>query len=189
MIDPTSAHIVLSVALAITLGVLVRVLRVRRVPTIRSVIQAEKKHVVRICEQAVNESSLLTPDVLERLEVAAARDKTGRFRKPGHSRLRATARDCIRAQLIRALFEPPGLSRDGGTSVLADVLDQHQPGSATPLALDHQSMERHASRRLLEGTIIVHTISIGGGIRLYTAKLPVGSSRPRITAKRARFAS
>ena len=153
MIDPTSAHIVLSAALAITLGVLVRVLCVRRGPTIRSAVQAEKKHVVRICKQAVNESSVLTPDVLERLEVAAARDETGWFRKPGHSRLRATARDCIRAQLIKALFTPSGLSSDGGTSVLADVLDQLQPGSATPLALDHQCMERDASRRLLEGTI------------------------------------
>ena len=153
MIDPTSAHIVLSAALAITLGVLVRVLCVRRVPTIHSAIQAEKKHVARICRQAVNESLVLTPDVLERLEVAAARDETGRFRNPGHSRLRATARDCIRAQLIRALFEPSGLSSDGATSVLADVLDQLQPGSATPLALDHQSTERDASRRLLEGAI------------------------------------
>ncbi len=108
---------------------------------------AEKKHVVRICKQAANQSSLLTPDVLERLEVAAARAETG------HSRLRATARDCIRAQLIKALFEPSGLSSDGGTSVLADVLDQLQPGSATPLALDHQSAERDASRRLLEGKI------------------------------------
>ena len=34
---------VLSAALAITLGLLVRALCVRRVPTIRSVIQAEKK--------------------------------------------------------------------------------------------------------------------------------------------------
>ena len=129
MIDPTSAHVVLSAALAITLGVLVRVLCVRRVPTIRSAIQAEKKRVVRICKQAANQSSLLTPDVLERLEVAAARDETGQFRQPGHSRLRATARDCIRAQLIKALVEPSGLSSDGGTSVLADVLDQLQPGS------------------------------------------------------------
>ena len=153
MIDPTSAHIVLSVALAITLGVLVRVLCVRRVPTIRSAIQAERKHVIRICKQAANESSLTTPDVLERLEVAAARDETGQIRKPGQSRLRVTARDCIRAQLIKALFEPSGLSSDGGTSVLADVLDQLQPGSATPLALDHQSMERDASRRLLEGAV------------------------------------
>ena len=153
MIAATSAHIVLSAALAITLGMLVRVLCVRRGPTIRSAIQAEKKHVVRVCKQAVNESSLLTPDALERLEVAAARDETGQFRKPGHSWLRTTARDCIRAQLIRALFEPSGLSSDGGTSVLAGMLDQLQPGSATPLALDHQSMERDASRRLLEGAI------------------------------------
>ena len=114
---------------------------------------AEKKHVVRICKQAANQSSLLTLDVLERLEVAAARDEMGQFRQPGHSRLRAIARDCIRAQLIKALFEPSGLSSDGGTSVLAEVLDQLQPGSATPLALDHQSTERDASRRLLEGAI------------------------------------
>ena len=153
MIDPTSAHIVLSAALAITLGLLVRVLCVRRVPTIRSVIQAERKHVVRVCKQALNESSLLTPDVLERLEVAAAREEAGQSRKPGRSRLRATARDCIRAQLIKALFDPSGLSSDGGASVLADVLDQLQPSSATPLALDGQSMERAASRRLLEGAI------------------------------------
>ena len=153
MIDPTSAHIVLSAALAITLGVLVRVLCVRRVPTIRSAIQAEKKHVVRICKQAVNESLVLTPECLERLEVAAARDETGQFRRHGHSRLRATARDCFRAQLIKALFEPSGLSSDGDASVLADVLDQLQPSSATPLALDHQSTERDASRRLLEGAI------------------------------------
>ena len=156
MIDPTSAHIVLSAALAITLGLLVRVLCVRRVPTIRSVIQAEKKHVVRICKQAANESSLLTPDVLERLEVAAARDATGQFRKLGHSRLRATARDCVRAQLIKSLFEPSGLSSDGGTRVLADVLDQLHPSSATPVTLDGQSKERDASRRLLEGAINRH---------------------------------
>ena len=85
--------------------------------------------------------------------VAAARDETGQFRKPGHSRLRATARDCVRAQLINVLFEPSGLSSEGGTSVLADVLDQLQPSSATPLTLDGQSMERDASRRLLEGAI------------------------------------
>ena len=153
MIDPTSAHIVLSAALGIALGVLVHLLRVRRVPTICSVSQAEKKHVVRLCKQAVNVSSVLTPDVVERLEVAVARDETGRLRKPGHSRLRATARDCIRAQLIKALFEPSGLSSDGGTNVLADVLDQLQPGSATSLALDHQSMERDANRRLLVGAV------------------------------------
>ncbi|MCY4595113.1 MAG: hypothetical protein OXC19_09985 [Bryobacterales bacterium] len=153
MIDPTSAHIVLSAALAITLGVLVRVLCVRRVPTIRSAIQAEKKRVARICKQSMNELSVLTPDVLERLEAAAARDETGQFRKPGHSRLRATARDCIRAQLIKALFEPSGLSSDGGTNVLADVLDQLQPSSATPVTRDAQSVERDASRRLLKGAI------------------------------------
>lgn len=49
MTEPTTAHIVLSGALAITLGLLVRAFYVRRVPTIRSVIQAEKKHIVRIC--------------------------------------------------------------------------------------------------------------------------------------------
>ena len=153
MMDPASAHIVLSAALAITLGALVRVLCVRRVPTVRSVIQAEKKQVVRICKQAVNESSVLTPDVPERLEVAAARDATSQFRNPGHSRLRATARDCVRAQLFKALVEPSRLSSDGGTSVLANVLDHLQPSSATPLAPDGQGTECDVRRRLLEGAI------------------------------------
>ena len=45
------------------------------------------------------------------------------------------------------------LSSDGGTRLLTDLLDQLQPNSAVPLALDSQSIEREASRRLLEGTI------------------------------------
>ena len=170
MIDPTSAHIVLSAALAITLGVLVRVLCVRRVPTIRSAIQAEKKRVARICKQSMNEPSVLTPDVLERLEAAAARDETCQFRKPGHSRLRATARDCIRARLIKALFEPSGLSSDGGTRLLADMLDQLQPDSAAPLDLDCQSIEREASRRLLEGAIN-HSINTSNATQTLAAVL------------------
>ena len=110
--------------------------------------------------------------VLERLEAAAARDETCQFRKPGHSWLRATARDCIRAQLIKALFEPSGLSSDGGTSVLADVLDQLQPSSATPHDLDRQSIEREASRRLLEGAINRH-ISTSNATQTLAAVLDI----------------
>ena len=114
MTEPTTAHIVLSGALAITLGLLVRALCLRRVPTIRSVVQAERNRVFRICKQTVHESSLLTPDVLERIEMADARGETGERAESGQSHLRATAQDCIRAQLIKVLFKPPGLSGDGG---------------------------------------------------------------------------
>ena len=85
--------------------------------------------------------------------MADARDATGGLEKTGQSRLRAAARDCIRTRLIKALFEPPGLWSDAGTRLLADMPDQLQPNSAAPLALDGQSIEREASRRLLEGAI------------------------------------
>ena len=88
--------------------------------------------------------------------MAAARDEKGGLRKQDQSRLRAAARDGIRAQLIKVLFEPSGLSSDGGTRVLADMLDQLQPNSAAPLSLNGQSIERDASRRLLEGAINRH---------------------------------
>ena len=172
MIDPISAHIVLSAALAITLGVLVRVLCVRRVPTIRSVIQAEKQHIVRIFNQAVHESQVLIPDVLERIATAGARDETGGLGRTGQSQLRAAARDCLRAQLIRVLFAPSGLSSDVGARLLADMLDQLQPNSVTPHDLDRQSTEREASRRLLEGAINRH-ISTSNATRTLAAVLGV----------------
>ena len=153
MTESTAVHIVLSGALAITLGLLVRALCIRRVLTIRSVIQAEKERIVRICNRTVHESSVLPPDFLERIEMVDVGDETGGLGKTGQSRLRAAARDCIRAQLIKVLFEPSGLSSDGGTRFLADMLDQLQPNSAAPLALDCQSIEREARRRLLEGAI------------------------------------
>ena len=153
MTEPTTAHIVLTGALAIALGLLARALCIRRVPTIRSVIQAEKKHFVRICNRGVHESSVLPPDFLERIEMADAREEPGGLGKAGQSQLGAAARDCIRAQLIKVLFEPSDLSSDSGTRPLANILDQLQPNSAAPLALDGQSIEREASRRLLEGVI------------------------------------
>ena len=153
MTEPTTAHIVLTGALPITLGLLVRALCVRRVPTIQSVIQTEKERIARICNRAVHESSALPPDFLERTEMADAGDETGGLGKTGQSQLRAAARDCVSARLIKVLFEPSGLSSDGGTRLLADLLDQLQPNSAVPLALDSQSIEREASCRLLEGAI------------------------------------
>ena len=76
MTEPITAQIILGAALAITLGLLVRALRVRRAPTPRSVIRAEAKRIFRICKQAARESSVLTPDVLERIELAGERDET-----------------------------------------------------------------------------------------------------------------
>ena len=73
MTEPTTVHIVLSGALAITLGLLVRALCVRRVPTLRSVIQVEKERIVRVCNRTVHESSVMPPDFLERLAMADAR--------------------------------------------------------------------------------------------------------------------
>ena len=153
MTEPTTAYIFLRGALAITLGLLVRGFYTLRVPTIRSVVQAERKQILRICKQTVHESSVLTPDVLERIEMVDARDETGGLGKTGQSQLRAAAQDCIRAQLIKVLFKPTGLSRYGSTRLLADMLDQLQLTSASPLDLDCQSIEREASRRLLQGAI------------------------------------
>ena len=85
MTEPITAQIILGAALAITLGLLVRALRVRRAPTPRSVIRAEGKRIVRICKQAARESSVLTPDVLERIELAGERDETGALREAGRS--------------------------------------------------------------------------------------------------------
>ena len=156
MTEPITAQIILGAALAITLGLLVRALRVRRAPTPRSVIRAEGKRIVRICKQAARESSVLTPDVLERIELAGERDATGALREAGQSRLRAAVRDCMRTQLIKVLFEPAGLSSDDRTRALAHILDHLQPNSAAPPAPDGQSTERDSSRRLLEGAINRH---------------------------------
>ena len=156
MTEPITAQIILGAALAITLGLLVRALRVRRAPTPRSVIRAEGKRIVRICKQAARESSVLTPDVLERIELAGERDATGALREAGQSRLRAAVQDCMRTQLIKVLFEPSGLSGDDRTRALADMLDQLQPTSAAPPSPDGQGTERDPSRRLLEGAINRH---------------------------------
>ena len=156
MTEPITAQIVLGAALAMTLGLLVRALCARRAPTPRSVTRAEGKRIVRICKHAARESSALTPDVLERIELAGERDEAGALREAGQSRLRAAVRDCMRTQLIKVLFEPAGLSSDDRMRALADILDQLQPNSATTPALDGQSTERDSSRRLLEGAINRH---------------------------------
>ena len=172
MTEPTTAHIILSGALTITLGLLVHALCLRRVTTFRSVVQAERNRIFRICKQTVHESSLLTPDALERIEIANARDETGEHAETGQSQLRAAAQDCIRTQLIRVLFKPPSLSSDGGTRLLADMLDQLQPDSAEPLAPGCQSIEREASRRLLEGAIN-HSISTSNATQTLAAVLDI----------------
>lgn len=156
MTESTAAHIILGGALAITLGLLVRALCVRRVPTPRSVIRAERRRIVRTCKRAAHASPALTQDVLEPIELAAERDEAGALRKPSHSRLRAAARDGIRTQLIKVLFEPSGLSSDDATRALAEILDQLQPNSGAPSALDGQSTERDPTHRLLEGAINCH---------------------------------
>ena len=153
MTEPTTIYIVLSGALAMTLGLLVRAFCIRRGPTIRSVLQAERKQIFQTCKQIVCESSVLTPDALERIEIADESDKSVGLRRTGLSQLRAAARDCIRAQLIMALCEPARLSSDGGTTLLADLLDQPQPDSGSPPVHDGQSIDREASRRLLECVI------------------------------------
>lgn len=172
MTEPTTVHVVLSGALAITLGLLVRALWIRRVPTIRSAIQAEKKHIVWIFNQAVHESQVLTPDVLERIAIVGARDETGGLGRTGQSQLRAAAQDCLRAQLIKVLFAPSGLSSDVGSRLLADMLDQLQPNSATPHDLDRHDIEHEASRRLLEGAINRH-ISTSNATQTLTAVLDI----------------
>ena len=172
MMEPTTAHFALGAALATGLGLLVRALGARRSPTTRSVIRAERKRIVRLCKQATDEAPVLAPDVLERIGLAAARDETGGLGKPGQSRLRAAARDFLRTQLIKMLFEPSGLSSGGATRVLADLLDQLQPHTAAPPSPDGQSIERDASRRLLEGAINRH-ISTGDATQTLATVLDI----------------
>ena len=172
MTEPITAYIALGAALAISLGLLAFALCARRAPTTRSVIRAERKRIVRRCKQVADESSVLTPDVLERLELAAAGDETGGLGNPAQSRLRAAARDCMRTQLIKMLFEPSGLSSDGVTRVIADVLDQLQPNTAEPPSPGGQRIERDASRRLLEGAINRH-ISTGNATQTLAVFLDI----------------
>ena len=150
MTEPTTADAVLTGALARTVGFLVRAFRTCRVPTIRSVIQAEKRHFVRICKQAVHGSAVLTQDALERFDIASASEETGKLEEPGQSRLQAAARDCIRARLARVLCEPSGQARDEGTRLPADLLGPPQLDGGSPLGQDGKSVEREASRQLLE---------------------------------------
>ena len=153
MTEPTTAYVVVTGALAITVGLLVRAFRTCRVPTIRSVIQAERRHFVRICKQAVHGTAVLSPDVLERIEVAGASEGTDKLGKTEQSQLRTAARERIRAQLIRLLSGPSGQSTDGGARLPADLLGRPQLDSGSPLGQDGKSVEREASRQLLEVAI------------------------------------
>ena len=156
MTEPTTACFVLTGALAITIGLLVRAFRTSRVPTIRSVIQAEKRHLVRICKQAAHQSAVLTPDFLARIEIPAADERTAKIASTCQSQLRAAARECIRAELIRVLSEPSGQLEGGGARLPADLLGRPQLDSGSPPGQDGNSIERETSRQLLEGAINRH---------------------------------
>ena len=156
MTEPTTAYIVLIGTLAMILGLLARAFYIRRAPTIRSVLQAERKEILRTCKQTAHGSSMLTPDVLGRIEIANASDETSRLNETGVSQLRAAARDCIRAELIKVLSEPSCQSSDGCTTLPTNLLDRPQPNIGSPLVQDGKSIEHEASRQLLRGAINRH---------------------------------